>query len=104
MVELTHERLWQICQRKPGDYEPYWNTGRECNRLVSTVIKQQATRQYSSDYWSFAYSALASFRMGMSGSASLRWLQRDTRLLVRQCSVKDRVFYSAVSGYDARRH
>jgi hypothetical protein len=22
MAELTHE-LWQVCQRKPGDYEPY---------------------------------------------------------------------------------
>ena len=31
----------------------------ECNRLISPT-----------DYCSFAYSALASFRMGMSGSAS----------------------------------
>jgi hypothetical protein len=23
MAELTHEQLWQVCQRKPGDYEPY---------------------------------------------------------------------------------
>jgi hypothetical protein len=23
MAELTHEQLWQICQRKPGDYQPY---------------------------------------------------------------------------------
>jgi hypothetical protein len=23
MSELTHEQLWHVCQRKPGDYEPY---------------------------------------------------------------------------------
>ena len=23
MAELTHEQLWQVCQQKPGDYEPY---------------------------------------------------------------------------------
>jgi hypothetical protein len=23
MAELTHEQLWQVCQRKAGDYEPY---------------------------------------------------------------------------------
>jgi hypothetical protein len=23
MAELTHEQLWHLCQRKPGDYEPY---------------------------------------------------------------------------------
>ena len=23
LAELTHEQLWQVCQRKPGDYEPY---------------------------------------------------------------------------------
>jgi hypothetical protein len=23
MAELTHEQLWKVCQRKPGDYEPY---------------------------------------------------------------------------------
>jgi hypothetical protein len=23
MGELTHEQLWKVCQRKPGDYEPY---------------------------------------------------------------------------------
>lgn len=23
MAELTHAQLWQVCQRKPGDYEPY---------------------------------------------------------------------------------
>jgi hypothetical protein len=23
MAELTHGQLWQLCQRKRGDYEPY---------------------------------------------------------------------------------
>jgi hypothetical protein len=23
MAELSHEQLWHVCQRKPGDYEPY---------------------------------------------------------------------------------
>jgi hypothetical protein len=26
MAELTHERLWLICLRKPGDYRPLMNT------------------------------------------------------------------------------
>jgi len=32
MAELTHEQLWKVCQRKPGDYEPY---GKH-NRLSAT--------------------------------------------------------------------
>jgi hypothetical protein len=32
MAELTHEQLWKVCQRKPGDYEPY---GKH-NRLTTT--------------------------------------------------------------------
>jgi hypothetical protein len=32
MAELTHEQLWQVCQLKPGDYEPY---GKH-NRLTAT--------------------------------------------------------------------
>jgi hypothetical protein len=23
LAESTHEQLWQVCQRRPGDYEPY---------------------------------------------------------------------------------
>jgi 3'-phosphoadenosine 5'-phosphosulfate (PAPS) 3'-phosphatase len=42
----------------------------ECNRLFSTVIAKQGTRLYS--YCSFAYSALASLRVGMSGAASFQ--------------------------------
>src|ERR1700677_29567 len=32
MAELTQEQLWKVCQRKPGDYEPY---GKH-NRLTAT--------------------------------------------------------------------
>jgi len=28
MAELTHEQLWHVCQRKPGDYEPYGKRNR----------------------------------------------------------------------------
>jgi hypothetical protein len=34
MAELTHEQLWHICQRKPGDYEPYGKR----NRLMAGQI------------------------------------------------------------------
>jgi hypothetical protein len=34
MGELTHEQLWQVCQRKPGDYEPYGKR----NRLMAGQI------------------------------------------------------------------
>ena len=45
----------------------------ECNRLVSTTIARQwASRQDFPRYCRFAYSAWASFRMGMSGSASFQ--------------------------------
>ena len=28
MADLTHEQLWQVCQCKPGDYEPYGKRNR----------------------------------------------------------------------------
>jgi hypothetical protein len=34
MAELTHEQLWQVCQRKPVDYEPYGKR----NRLLAGQI------------------------------------------------------------------
>jgi len=27
MAELTHEQLWKVCQRKPGDFELYMRGG-----------------------------------------------------------------------------
>jgi len=29
MAELSHDQLWQLCQRLPGDYEPYGTQNRE---------------------------------------------------------------------------
>ena len=37
MSELTYEELWRVCQRKPGDYEPYGKRKR-LKRLKGTVI------------------------------------------------------------------
>jgi hypothetical protein len=37
MAELTYEELWRVCQRKPGDYEPYGKRKR-LKRLKGTVI------------------------------------------------------------------
>jgi hypothetical protein len=34
MAELTHEQLWEVCQRMPGDYEPYGKR----ERLKGTMI------------------------------------------------------------------
>jgi len=33
MAELMHEQLWDVCERKPGDYAPYG----ECKRLTTTL-------------------------------------------------------------------
>jgi hypothetical protein len=38
MAELIHEQLWQICQRKPSDFEPYG----ERKRLTATRPAQIA--------------------------------------------------------------
>jgi hypothetical protein len=33
MAELTHEQLWYVCLRKPGDNEPYGKRGRLLRRV-----------------------------------------------------------------------
>jgi hypothetical protein len=52
MAELTHEHLWKVCQRKPGDYEPYGKRERlkgttilgDCSRWVQVVPHPDWTR------------------------------------------------------------
>jgi hypothetical protein len=48
--------------------------------LTTFAARQQATRRVFFCYCSFAYSALACFRMGMSGSASYcgRFMRRSS--------------------------
>lgn len=35
--ELSHEQLWRVCKRLPGDYEPYGDTGARDGRLLKRM-------------------------------------------------------------------
>jgi hypothetical protein len=64
MAELTHEQLWHVCLRKPGDYEPY---GKH-NRLTATTPPQIASDCSSGCKWFHTLSASASRDWGVCGN------------------------------------
>ena len=42
MADLTHKRLWRVCQRKPSDFEPYGQR----KRLTAKRGAHGATRAF----------------------------------------------------------
>jgi hypothetical protein len=44
LAELTHEQLWQVCQRQPDDYEPYGKR----TRLTDIRCWSERTSSHSS--------------------------------------------------------
>jgi hypothetical protein len=64
MAELTHEQLWHVCQRKPGDYEPY---GKH-NRLTATTPAQIAGDCSGGCKWYHTLSGGASLDWGVCGN------------------------------------
>jgi hypothetical protein len=61
MAELTHEQLWHICLRKPGDYEPYGKR----NRLMAGQIGGDCSGGCK---WYHTLSGCASLDWGVCGN------------------------------------
>jgi len=64
MAELTHEQLWHICLRKPGDYEPYGQR----KRLTATLPAEIACDCSGGCKWYHALSGPASLDWGICGN------------------------------------
>jgi hypothetical protein len=61
MADLTHERLWHVRQRKPGDYEPYGKR----KRLKGTTILSDCSGGCK---WYHTLSGPASLDWGVCGN------------------------------------
>jgi hypothetical protein len=64
MAELTHEQLWRVCQRKPGDYEPYGKR----KRLTATRLALILGDCSGGCKWYHTLSGPASLDWGVCGN------------------------------------
>jgi hypothetical protein len=64
MAELTHEQLWHVCLRKPGDYEPYGTR----TRLTATRPAEIACDCSGGCKWYHTLSGPASLDWGVCGN------------------------------------
>src|ERR1022692_4021304 len=77
----SHPRIFISASFVPSflvGYRKVYSGRREADVVMSSVIaKAAAAGQYFAAYCNFAYSALACFRMGMSGSASFQRVKKS---------------------------